>query len=496
MRKSSLLILILFGLLSCQEENQLPNCTITNPANGDTIMQGDLVDITVTADDADGTVKSVRYYIDDAGIADVVSAPYGYLWSTGNTGPGEHTIKAEVIDDHGGKGSDIISIIIVNVDPPEAEFTVNSTAPVAGEEVLFTDLSGGDPDMWLWDFGDGETDTTQHPGHNYELAGQYSVSLTVYNQAGADSIIKENYIQVSEPLSESEILLEYLESEAGGNYVNTLMPAIRTAEHIKTLSTVATNYIIDIRSPDDFAAGHIENAVNVAVPDILTHLEGTTEDDGKEEINIVGYTGQTSAWVTCLLRLSGYDNVYSMKWGMCSWNVEFASKWNSNISSMYSSQFTTEEADKGPEGELPVLSTGYSTGEEILHARIEEVLAAGFGAAKTTGSMVFEALEDYYIVNYWPEADYIEIGHIQGAIQYTPKESISLDADLLTLPVDKEIVIYDWTGQVSAGLAAYLRVIGYDAKTLVFGVNGMIYDDLESHKWSVEAIMDYEYVAE
>jgi PKD repeat protein len=43
----------------------------------------------------------------------------------------------------------------------------------------FTDLSIATPDTWLWNFGDGETSTEQHPVHVYYTAGNYPVTLTV-----------------------------------------------------------------------------------------------------------------------------------------------------------------------------------------------------------------------------------------------------------------------------------------------------------------------------
>jgi rhodanese-related sulfurtransferase len=299
-----------------------------------------------------------------------------------------------------------------------------------------------------------------------------------------------------DPVNEAQVLVEYLESADGGNYAATAMPAIVSAEHVKTLNTTGGNYIIDIRSAADFALGHIENAVNVPSKDVLTYLEGTTDDDSKDEINIVCYSGQTAAWVTCLLRLAGYDNAYSMGFGMCSWNTDFAASWNNNTKSMYTSEFTKDATEKGPEGELPVLNTGFKTGKEILDARIEEVFAEGFDPAKITNATVFGALSSYCIANYWAEADYTDIGHIPGAMQYTPKMGMSLAGDLKTLPTDKTVVVYCWTGQTSANMAAYLRVIGYDAKTLLFGANGMIYSDLESHKWSASSIMGYDYVVD
>jgi rhodanese-related sulfurtransferase len=280
-----------------------------------------------------------------------------------------------------------------------------------------------------------------------------------------------------------------------GDYANTKLPSIVTAEHVKAMNTVEGNYIIDIRTSADFVNGHIENAVNVPAADVLDHLEGTTGDDGKD-IHIVCYTGQTSCWLTTLLRLAGYDNTYSMKFGMCAWHEDFASIWNANIGSQYSAHFTSDPASKAEQGDLPLLNTGYTSGAEILQARIQALLSEGFGPARITSAEAFEGREYFYIVNYFPESDYTDLGHIPGAVQYTPRESMRLDSDLTTLPTDRPVVIYGWTGQASAALVAYLRVIGYDAQSLLFGVNGMIYDELESNKWNDAMIMGYDYVTE
>jgi rhodanese-related sulfurtransferase len=297
-----------------------------------------------------------------------------------------------------------------------------------------------------------------------------------------------------DPVDEAMLMVEYLESAEGGDYANTYMPAIKGASDVKTGNTAGTNYIVDIRAEADFNDGHIENAVLVSPGEVLTHLEGTSDDDGKEVI-IVCYTGQTAGWVTALLRMAGYDNAFSMKFGMCAWHNDFAGKWNNNTSNDYASVFEKTDVAKGPEGNLPEINTGLKDGKEILDARIAEIFAEGFGAAKVTNQTVIGATESYYIVNYWGKDDYDGYGHIPSAMQYTPKQSIALDADLLTLPTDKPVVVYCWTGQTSANMAAYLRVLGYDAKSLLFGANGMIYDELTGHKWSEGAIMGYDYVS-
>ena len=72
-------------------------------------------------------------------------------------------------------------------------------------------------------------------------------------------------------------------------------------------------------------------------------------------------------------------------------------------------------------------------------------------------------------------------GHIAGAYRISP---LTLAGnEYKALDPTKTIVTYCWTGQTSALVTAYLNVLGYDAKSLKFGTNGMIYSNLESHKW-------------
>lgn len=303
-----------------------------------------------------------------------------------------------------------------------------------------------------------------------------------------------------EVINESQVLVEYLESANSPlmkDYVNTDMPSIMAASEVKTLNETNQIYIIDIRSAADFATGHIANAHNVAVADVLTHIKGV-DLTPYTKVAIVCYTGQTAGFVATMLRVLGYDKVFTMKWGMCSWHTDFAGKWKTTIANgnAYAAQFTTTATAKGAAGELPVLNTGKTTGQEILEARVAALLTEGFTPASVTNKAVFDNLAGYYIVNYWPIAHY-DLGHIPGAMQYEPKASIKLAADLKTLPTDKPIAVYCYSGQTSAFLSAYLRLLGYDAKSLLFGCNGMIYDFMVEKKLTTfndAQIMGYDYV--
>jgi PKD repeat protein len=84
------------------------------------------------------------------------------------------------------------------IAPVEPDFTSYEVEGEAPFRVEFFDLTGGDPQSWLWDFGDGATSTEQDPTHTYTSAGKYTVSLTVTNSEGlAATATKENYITVT-----------------------------------------------------------------------------------------------------------------------------------------------------------------------------------------------------------------------------------------------------------------------------------------------------------
>ncbi len=304
-----------------------------------------------------------------------------------------------------------------------------------------------------------------------------------------------------EEINESEVLVKYLESAEsplGKDFVSTDMPTIIGASEVKTLNETGKVYIMDIRSATDFAAGHIKNAKNVLLADIVTHIKSINMAN-YDKVAVVCYTGQTAGFAASILRLMGYSKVFSMKWGMCAWHNDFAGKWNTAIANgnAYATQFVTAETAKGAKVDMPKLSTGKTTGAEIFEARVAAVLAEGFTPASVQNSVVFGNLTNYYVVNYWSAAHYSDPGHVPGAMQYTPKESLKYEVDLTTLPADKTLAVYCYTGQTSAFLAAYLRILGYDAKSILFGTNAMIYDKMVAKGgmtvFKASEIMGYDY---
>ena len=153
---------------------------------------------------------------------------------------------------------------------------------------------------------------------------------------------------------------------------------------------------------------------------------------------------------------------------------------------------------------MPKINTGKTKPEEILAARLEALFAEGFRPVMVGHCCVFNAWYcdgHYYVVNYWPTDLYEKIGHIPGAVNYPPAEQpFRSNTHLLTLSSEIPNIIYCYTGQTSAYTSGYLRLLGYDARSLLFGANSLIYDVMRDNKVPntfipETEIMNYDYVS-
>jgi len=202
-----MILAIIITISSCCKEetnsNQLPVCIITSPSEGQEIAKGETVIISVEANDNDGSVAEVRFFINGVGQSSINSFPYNFDWNTSNESIGDNTIKATCVDNIGGITSDEIIVVITDggggggEEAPNSNFTANPTSGSAPLLVSFTDHSTNDPTTWQWDFGDGNSSTQQNTTHTYNINGFYSVTLTVTNEYGTDTQTKTNLINVS-----------------------------------------------------------------------------------------------------------------------------------------------------------------------------------------------------------------------------------------------------------------------------------------------------------
>lgn len=102
-------------------------------------------------------------------------------------------------------GADTTTVGICRATTPNANFTYASF----GLTTNFNNNSAGAPiDFFMWDFGDGNIDSTNfNSSHTYAAYGTYNVCLWVANKCGLDSICKNVIIECLPPIAEHDSLL-------------------------------------------------------------------------------------------------------------------------------------------------------------------------------------------------------------------------------------------------------------------------------------------------
>ena len=65
---------------------------------------------------------------------------------------------------------------------------INPNLACPGDNVTFQAFGSGTT-SYLWDFGDGNSSTSQYNNHSYAAVGDYVVSVTFGNTCGADSTL-------------------------------------------------------------------------------------------------------------------------------------------------------------------------------------------------------------------------------------------------------------------------------------------------------------------
>lgn len=84
----------------------------------------------------------------------------------------------------------------VNVNYPVADFV--ATTSLHGCNNLRVDFANNsqNADSYFWDFGDGATSSLPTPSHVYNVAGTYTVSLSIFSGSCVNEMIRPNYVTI------------------------------------------------------------------------------------------------------------------------------------------------------------------------------------------------------------------------------------------------------------------------------------------------------------
>jgi rhodanese-related sulfurtransferase len=317
----------------------------------------------------------------------------------------------------------------------------------------------------------------------------------------ATGCLKDNPNPVNSFVTTDAInMLIYLESN--GDVINSQATKSAFVNSQDLYSNLSSYVVLDIRDPQLFAGGHISGAINIQSSDLLARVKSI--DTAK--VILVSQNGQSASYYGGLLRLDGLNNVYILNFGMASWNSYFASYWNTyGVDKPYgwkpqplgSEAFNSLPYLRGPYTDLPDVKL--STSGDIkskIELRIQNLLSEDFEDGvnyvntpslpsvfsqdlfnSSNFSIIDSTFDDFYIICY----DTISVYQIPGSrdvnspdhpshsVLYTYYNDLRSIHYLQTIPSNKKVVLYSLYGQQSAFATAYLRLLGYNARSLLYG---------------------------
>jgi len=238
--------------------------------------------------------------------------------------------------------------------------------------------------------------------------------------------------------------------------------------------------IVSVRSPEAYALGHIEGAINIPWNQIADPANLALLPTDGSPIVVYCYTGHTGQVAATILNLLGY-NVQNLKYGMMGWSqnaeVVGTTPYDPATAPDYAVE-TTENTATGPY-DPPALDTGAASDDDIVRAAA--AMALDGWSPVISADALYDLLNDgdpsndpLVVSVRSPEA--YALGHIQGAINI-PWNQIADPANLEKLPPDQPIVVYCYTGHTGQVAATVLKVLGYDVQNLKFGMMGWSLDD-------------------
>ena len=210
---------------------------------------------------------------------------------------------------------------------------------------------------------------------------------------------------------------------------------------------------VDLRSAEDYATGHIAGAVNIPYGKVGDHLDVLPMN---KQIIFQCYSGQTSAQVAAIANILGFKAVSffgGMKFGWAPLEL---------------GEDTLEmEANELPEAKAPELDEK----GQILWDAAKAYFKEGENyiiSAEDLNAIIEENPDAVTVLSIRRAEDFAE-GHIPTAIHIPYKE---VGANIDTIPMNRPVYVYCYTGQTAGVTIGAMRMMGYNAISLNRGMTG------------------------
>lgn len=230
------------------------------------------------------------------------------------------------------------------------------------------------------------------------------------------------------------------------------------ADFVELVASGSEMTILDIRRADDYAAGHIEGAVNLAwgSADLVEQVASIPQDG---DVFVYCYSGQTAGQAVALFNMVGIP-ARSVNLGF-NYGISKVEGYEEYVGTNVSTL-----ADSSYEIDANLLSA-----YEGYYADMADASGTNFASnivSEANAKAIFDAADPDVAFVSIRQAEHYAESHIDGAVNIPWGAGMETMFD--SLPADKKIVVYCYSGQTAGQAVAMLRVLGYDAVSLKGGM--------------------------
>ena len=220
-----------------------------------------------------------------------------------------------------------------------ADFTANNVNVCLGSSIIFNDASTGNPNSWVWNFGDGNSSTLQNPTHTYSNPGTYNVSLTISDGATTETETKTSLITVGSSVNTQENITSCnnynwngTTYSISGNYIDTLQTSFGCDSVVTLVLTInnSNNSQENITSCDNYIwngttysqTGTYTNTLQTVngcdstITLILTINQNQTFQENISTCNNYNWNGntysQSGSYLDTLQTVNGCDSIITL----------------------------------------------------------------------------------------------------------------------------------------------------------------------------------------
>ena len=255
-------------------------------------------------------------------------------------------------------------------------------------------------------------------------------------------------------------------------------------------------FVVDTREPADFAKGHIPGAVNIplqSLPQAL--LDNTSGIPMDKEVVVASYWGNDGNMASLLINIyrvadpanpGSYPKSTAIFGGMTAWSfnrllVPSKTRFDDALGVVTVQKATETTAHPGVDkGAFPNFAAFTDTGvvnKILVRAKLYLNSVPTQFDLQMYPKALSDNLEDGTTAN---DPQIISVrsgphyagGHIPGAINIPYQQAANLENQTKFVDPSKPVAVYCYTGHTGSLAAMALGILGYNAKDILWGING------------------------